>query len=201
MFNVQDQIAALQKLAQGTFSAEGQAMDWTYYDRLLLAAAGTSFTMFQNPLGSGAVPRTLADTNMTTAGIIPTNQNFTVFAIIVGYEAHAQLASATIDILNNWLRTVTVSLTINGKAPTFQKPLTEILGIPMLIHNEPAVTVSGVMGSQGRFTGISPLNIPITLAANSNFNVIVEYPAAIGATAIVADYLRIGLNGALIRAS
>jgi hypothetical protein len=189
---------ALQNLATGTHSAFGEKIHWSYYDRLILAAAGTVFPFFQLPIGPG---RTLADTNMTTAGVIPVNQNFKIRALTVNYAQHADIATATIALIYAFIRDVTISMSINGKAPTFQFPLTSLMGIPLLAHTTPAATITDILQSSGKFSGVFPLNVPITLAAQTNFVVNLEYPAALGAIAIVGDFLKISLDGILERAS
>jgi len=189
-------------LGRGTAAPIGEVMDYTYYDSLLLAAAGTDFSLFQVPIGGGAVPKTSAQTNMISSGVIPQNQHLVVRAIRAEYLSAGVKASADIDTLYTWLQSVVVRVFISGKDALFYKPLTEIFGIPMLLHVTP--TVAGdteLIAAMGRFLGVNPLNIPITLAALTTFEVRISYPTALGGAAIVGDSLRIGLSGVLTRAS
>jgi hypothetical protein len=192
---------AMQNLQTGTYSALGEKLDWSYYDSLVLAAAGTEFSLFQSPIG-GPAGKTLADTNMTLGGQIPSAQNFTVRAIRAEYLSHAQKNTADINTFYQWLRTVTVRVFITGKDALFSKPLTEVMGISMLWSTTPTVAGDNILiSAMGRFTGICPLNVPIVLAGNTNFEVRVNYPTALGGASIVADVLRISLAGILVRAS
>jgi hypothetical protein len=191
---------AMNRLDNLTYSNLGEKLDWSYYDKLVLAAAGTEFTMFQVPVGQGG--KTLADTNMKTAGQVPTNQGFIIRAVRAEFLSHAVKATADLELLYNWLRVVTVQLFIDGKDAIYQKPLTEIMGIPLLFHVTPTVAGNNeLIGSMGRFLGINPLNIPIMLGRNTHFEVRITYPTALGAVNIVGDELRISLGGILERLS
>jgi hypothetical protein len=193
---------ALTEMQRGTYSALGEKLDWSYYDSLTLAAAGTEFSMFQVPIGGGATAKTLADTNMTTGGTLPQGQKFRVRAIRAEYLSHNQKATASIDLLYQFLRAVTVRFFITGKDAIFSKPLTEVMGIPMLFSVTPTAAGDNLLiSSMGRFVGVNVLNVPITLASLTNFEVRINYPTALGATAIVGDILRISLAGILVRAS
>lgn len=68
----------------------------TLYDTLIYPTAGaTAFRFFQNPVGQGVSaapgngggnPKTLADTNMTNAGALPSPQGFFVQSIEVDFQ-------------------------------------------------------------------------------------------------------------------
>lgn len=193
---------ALQSLQRGSYSNLGEKLDYSYYDTLTIAAAGTEFSLFQNPIGSGATPKTLSDTNMTMGGMIPQGQKLRIRAIRAEYLTHAVKATADIIILYNWLRAVTVRFFITGKDALYSKPLTELMGIPILFNVTPTAAGDNLLiSSMGRFLGINVLNVPITLAAMTNFEVRINYPTALGAVSIVGDFLRISLGGILVRAS
>jgi hypothetical protein len=186
-------------LAQGTYSAQGaEKLDYSYFDSHVLAATGTEVSMFQSPIGAGG--KTISDTNMSLGGTLPRGQNFKIRAIRAEILGHAAYATATIMLLYNWMRTVTVRLFITGKDALYSKPLTEVMGIPMLINVIPTAAGDNIGNlSLGRFLGINPLNVPITFAELTNFEVRLNWPTAIGATAIVGDIIRISLNGILLR--
>jgi len=189
-------------LGAKTYSSAGEKLDWTYYDSLVLAAAGTEFSLFQIPIGGGATPKTLADTNVNLGGMIPNGQNFTIRAIGAEYLSHNVKASADIDLLYNFLRVATVRFFITGKDALYSKPLTEIMGIPLLFHSVPAVAGNNEnIFSMGRFVGINPLNVPLILDEQTSYEVRVNIPAALGAISLVADIVRISLRGILIRRS
>jgi hypothetical protein len=193
---------ALAEMSLGTYASTGEKIDWSYYDSLVLTATGTEFSLFQVPIGGGATPKTLADTNMTNGGVLPQGQKFVVRAIRAEYLSHNSKGSADIDILYNFLRAATVRFFITGKDALFSKPLTEVMGIPMLWHTLPTVAGNNEsISSMGRFVGVNVLNVPITLAALTNFEVRINIPAALGAVSIVADVLRLSLAGILVRAS
>ena len=196
----QAQLAALQ---QGTYGASGEILEWSYYDRATLAAAGTDISLFQNPIGSTAAAKTLADTNMTSPGSIPQGQNFKVRAIRAEYGSHASKASADIDTLYNWMLSANIRVFITGKDALFSKPLTEVMGIPLLWHTVPTVAGNNeIISSFGRFNGVSPLNIPIILAALTPFEVRLSFPTALGGgSTLIGDFVKVSLLGILTRAS
>ena len=188
-------------LQQGTYGTEGQGMDWTYWDEIALTAAGASFSLFQNIQG-----RTVDQTNMVINGQIPSAQNFVIRCINLCYLSTAVKAAADIQTFFNWIMGVVLQIAPTGIANIFEKPLTEMFAIPIMMQATTTtatdVGVSSALMSTGRFLNTSILNVPITLAGNVTFKVTLSYPTALGGgNALIGDILRIGFNGYLVRAS
>lgn len=191
-------------LNQGTYGEFANVIDHSYYDRLTLVAAGTSFPLFQVPLSGtvGAAVKTIADTNNPLGGMIPKGQLFKIFSIKASFLSHAVKATADIDTFLNWLGSAVLSLSVLGKAIMFQRPLFEVMGIPIAFHVTPAATLNELQMSVGEFRNGIPLNIPIILAEQTPYEVRIDYPTALGGgNALLGDFIRISLDGILFRRS
>lgn len=187
-----------------TYSRIGDKLDWGYYDTLVLAAAGTEFSMFQVGIGglnaAGAV-KVISDTNLPASGQIPNGQNFHVRAIRCEFISHAAKATADINTFYTWLSTATLRIFVPGKDAMFSTHITEILGIPLLLNVTPTAAGDNLLiMSQGRYTGVRPLNVPLVLEEQTSIEVRINTPAVAGA-ALVGDFLRVYLLGVLVRAS
>lgn len=187
---------ALKNLARGTHSAFGEKLDWTYYDTNAIANSTTAMRFFALSEGQGG--KTRADTNMTAAGQIPTGQRLTIHRIKLMYKS-VPYTTAEVEKFMNVLDQCVLTFQIPGKDSILTLSLQECFGISTLLSLIPAVTVN-VPLPLPYFHGMYPLNKPIILAEQTQFNVIVT-PYTAPAAALVGDRLRIGLNGILERRS
>jgi len=185
---------ALLNQQSGTFDSRGERLDWTYYDSQDLAVAVTEFTLFQAGLGTAG--KTLADTNMPQNGQIPQGQKFKIHNISV-FLSTPRLASADIVSLNTLLMETSTEFQIVNKRPMGQWTLAQLMGAPLLAPLTPAVAGDNEpFSSVGRFVGVYPINVPITLAALTPFGVKVVHHTAVAA-ALATTVLRVCLNGVL----
>ena len=189
---------ALENLQQGTYGAEGERLDWTYYDSNPLAVATLTNRYFTNPLGSGG--KTLAQTNLTLAGQIPQGQNHTVQAIKVFYRTTGAKATAAVNDFYTMLEQTTVSVKLQNKETMGQWTLMELMGAATLFALTPTAAGDNIPLIQPKYHGIFPLNNPIVLAALTPFEVTVTHHTAVAAT-LATDVLKIGLAGTLVRVS
>jgi len=197
----------LQKLQVGSYGTEGDAAEWTYYDRIAIAAAVLTNRLFTNPVGAGG--KTLADTNLQVAGQIPQAQNFEVSAIKIMYTAAPFSLIAGVPVLRNELSLyainqlfdeTTVAIKLSNKDNTGLWTLQELMGSAFQATVAPAAPTWGISQMQPKFHGIFPLNRKIVLAALTPFEVTVTHHVA-PLSYVVGDHLRIGLSGILTRAT
>ena len=194
-----------QGLGQGTYSKFGEALHWTMYDTATLAAAPVDYSMFQTPLGGaiGAAIKTLDLTNMTLGGQIPSGQKMIVKAIKVFFCSQAVKNTANITTFYTWLSQATIRVFISGKDAIYSKPLVEVLGIPIVWATTPTAAGDNLFTmSYGKYVGIDVLSKKITLASNTNFEVRLSYPVALGGgNILIGDLVKVGLAGVLLRRS
>jgi hypothetical protein len=198
MNSVQASVVNSAKYGQGTYSAGGDAIDWSYYDTNLVPATASPVRYFTNPVG--AAGKTLADTNMISAGQIPKAQNHTVTHIKTFFASHAAHATADVQAFYTMLKQTTVEFIIANKYYYGQWTLQELMGAASLFALTPTVAGDTIRVIQPRFHGILPLNNAIILAENTNFELRVTYNA-IPTGGIVGDFLMISLYGKLAYAT
>ncbi len=171
----------------------------TLYDSATYAAAGqTSLSFFQNPIGQNG--KTKADTNMENAGQLPTGKNFLVTSIEVlffpGVNPTTVQEGAALSATNfsndvytvaksGYLDFFVLSKSYLSEAPIGRFPPKTRLDIS---------SAAGV-GSQAASTGTDDIALDhdyavsagrpyfvdpnITLVSNQNFNVTLNWPAAV----------------------
>lgn len=184
---------------RGTYSKYGEKLDYSYFDTIALTATGTDYAFFQSPIGQGG--KTLVDTNMTLGSQVPQGQKFKVRAIKVAYLSSAIKAAANEQTFYSFLRTSVIRIFITGKDAIYSKPLSEVVGIPIAwCQQDLAAAGAASHASFGRFVGIDVLNVPITLAALTNFEVRLTCTAVGAGSILIGDYVRISLAGILRRA-
>jgi hypothetical protein len=189
------------KYSQGTYSAGGDEIDWSYYDTMCVPATATAVRYFINTVGqnnNAASPRAkhIGDTNMVASGQIPKAQNHTVKAIKLFYATAGALATANVQALYTVLKNTVVEFIISNKFYYGQWTLQELLGSASLIALTPTAAGDNIPLIQPRFHGIFPINIPITLAENTNFELKVTYNTTPDAS-LVDDLLMLSLWGTL----
>lgn len=191
--NMTSAAQALENLQSGTYGTEGSLLDFLIYDRITLAVATLSHTMFQAPVGQAG--RTLADTNMQQAGVVPQGQNWKIHALKISIHGVAPAAAAVQQDLINLLNESTGQFIVNNKAAQYQAPLAEMLGLSL--GEVPTITQGNA--AFGVVKGITPLNREITLAALTPFQFVVNHWTA-PAASLVGYKIRIGLIADLARA-
>ncbi|MDH5654202.1 MAG: hypothetical protein OEZ39_20285 [Gammaproteobacteria bacterium] len=184
------------------------------YDFTTYAAAGqTSLTFFQTPIGQSG--KTYADTNMESAGQLPSPKSMMVTAISVvffpGSAVNATGALTTTGV--NWEDVNTVhksgflklfcgskDFIIDGPIGKFPPPF-RLTGAAAMAD---ASTAAADLHSQidyASMTGITYQIVPITIPPNQNFNVTLNWPTAVALPSTVAGRIGIILDGFLTRLS
>lgn len=189
---------ALERLSIGTYGTEGDVLDWTYWDEEILAAATLTQRLFTVQLGGAG--KTLAQTNLTTAGQIPQGQKFDVMALKLFYTTSGAKATADVQTWYSMLANTTMSIKLQNKETMGQWTLQEILGMPTQFALTPTVAGDNIPVNLPKYPGIFPLNKKITLAALTPFEVTIVHHVAPGA-ALNGDSLKVGLSGILTRVS
>ncbi len=180
-----------------------------FYDFQTYAMAGqTQLSFFQVPVGQGG--KTLADTNMTNAGMFPNPTALFVTGIMVAFFPANTISAANVTprALTNWVDAVAVAnsgwleLQIGSKVYLTDAPIGKFapnftVGGPAAIATATATTGSDVnfARAQGRYYAITPFLIPPT----QNFSVRLNWPAAVSVT--VAGRIGVILDGFYYRQS
>jgi hypothetical protein len=146
------------------------------YDKLTVLAAGTtSLRFFSTPIGQAA--KTLSDTNMTIAGMLPSPQSFQVYAIAIKLSAAVITADAKLIV-----RTGVLDFQIGAKS-WFQIPLELTSGGAGLagMSDLGAATPNNTVVTNGTPDprAMIVLTKPINILENENFAGVVSWPAAI----------------------
>lgn len=204
-------INALRKYAvnrSNDYEVIGSALyDYTTY----LAAGQTELNFFQTPQGQGG--KSLADTNMESAGSLPKPKNFIVTAVEVNFWAGdnpatfgAQAAADRINDLWNFSKSGYLEFYIGSKNYIQEGPMNVFPPFNGLVVSSSLADVSTTGANMqsaiayGNMGG-KPYQLasPVTLMSNQNFRVSLKWPVPV---AISAD-ARVGvrLRGYLYRLS
>lgn len=182
-------------LRKGTYSGKGDWIDWLFYDTMVLDATTVQYRLFNVQLG-GTKTRDL--TNMRTAGIIPSNQNFTLRAFTVAYYFDA--APTTLQDVFNFLNKSVFEFSVSGKDVLYQKTLADMFG---LVFNGEVVTGAANIVNElfvNRVIGVDVLNKKIPLEPDTVLDANV-YCTAAAAAGLADNRIRIGMRGELVRLS
>lgn len=159
------------------FQAEGDQLDYTHYDRLLLNNAGGAVerSFFEVGLGFtdpvSARRKTLADTNLRE-GRIPEGQAFAGFVLKFWVEFIANLAETGYLSWITWLADTVIQIRIDTKQEYGTWKLTELLGMPSNGLIVPAAAGSNVaLLSGGIFQSLKPLNLYIPFPRLSSWTI------------------------------
>lgn len=190
-------------------SATGLDVIWQpLYDyQVYLAAGQTSLSFFQAPIGQGG--KTLADTNMQSSGQLPAPQKFVVESIQIDFFPGNPVGGDVVDgTALNWqdnydvMQSGWLDFEVGSKSRLQQAPLGAFppayrLGGAAALTGAASVANTITSVDYASFAGREFSIIPVTLPANQNFKVTLNWPVAV---AISVD-ARIGvkLNGNLYR--
>jgi len=198
---------ALQKFSVN--SANDMDVIWQpIYDFQSYALAGqTSLSFFQQPIGQNG--KTLEDTNMESAGQLPSPQSFIVEAISVEfYPGNPVLMGAVDDTADNWQDTYDVmksgwlDFMVGSKSRLQQAP---IGAFPPAHRLGGSSAVTGAAAAANTITGVDYASfagqmfsiVPVALPANQNFKVTLNWSAALPIN--VAARIGVKLHGNLYR--
>ncbi len=168
------------------------------YDTITYPTTGlTQAVFFQNPVGQAG--RNKALTNVTTAGVFPSMQNFIATGIQYDYKSDAASTVATLPadvaiVMNSgWSEFNVGSKTFNQDAPIGKFPPQYRLDASVGVLA--AGTAFYYAQVRGAYYEITPALIP----SNQNFNLTLQWPALAPVT--TAGSIRATLDGYLIRAA
>ena len=194
---------AQQRMALGTYGAQGDRLDWTFYDTQILSSTVTTHRYFVNGVGKTFTVggnKTLADSNVISDGI-PQGQNFRVHTINLLYKPDELRNNAEIQSIVDMMANTVLSFKIANKDVSWQATVQEAFGA-----NYPIVLVPTVAGDninthlQSQIRREYVLKVPIDLAALTRYEIDMEHTEAVDAS-IDADKLQISLRGRLDRLS
>ena len=193
--------SALRKLEEnGSYSkTAAEVLDFSYYDTMIMATGTLLQRLFITPLGQGG--KSLADTNMVSAGQLPQGQNFKICNFKVFYQSYGgEFASADVNLWYKMLTETTFEFIVPGKDNLGQWTLWEMIGESTMIALIPTTAGDNIPINQPRYGGVFPLNKPIKIGAVQSFEVRIQHHVAPSAN-LDADKLFISLNGRLVRMS
>ena len=185
------------------------------YDYQTYPAIGaTQMTFFAVPLGQGVVPKTYADTNMESAGLLPAPKEMLVDSIQVAFFPGIQpgrtvAAGGAVDLFLNDVWTIGTSgwleFFIGSKTYLYDAPIGKFTndfrmsGFAALgdLAASPAQTLSAYSAWVGKSYKITP----VRLISNQNFRVTINWPALVPTPSTVAGRIGVILNGFLYRLS
>jgi hypothetical protein len=172
-----------------------EAVGWSLYDTNTYAAAGQlQMQFFQVPRGQGAVPKTLADTNMTLAGQLPKPQNFLAYWIelyIIPSAALSAVGALTAaafanDVMKFYTQPASLTFRIGDKNYVEEAPLIKFPPRGGLTGFS-AASDTTTAAAAGRFildyaTNSGPLyeiDPALRLVDSQNFSVVLDWPALV----------------------
>jgi hypothetical protein len=193
---------AMIKLQQGTYSDEGEILDYSYYDTQRIAAATLEHNYFLTSQGEAfddgvAGFKDFSDVNFPGRGM-PSTQNFEIKAIKIIYKPAEVRTEAEMVNIVDMLRKSKFSFLIGNKAPVLELNMLDLMGI-----NFPVVKAAAAVADD-HIRAIAakayPLNISLVLAGQTKFNCLIQHAAA-PAAGIAGDLIQISLQGILQRLS
>jgi len=198
-------MAALANLGTGTYSAYGDMFDWSMYDSFYLTNGTPEYRLFSVGIGE-ADPvtgnnKTLADTNMRGRTVTPKGSKMLVQYIKTFISSDILLDDATMQLMIAVLRNMVVNLSIFGKDTYGQWGLDELMNYYFAALNQPAVTVNTNPATQLRGAAVYPLKVPIVLASQTTFDIIVTPSGGQPDEALDDVKIKISLCGVLARLS
>jgi len=196
--------AALSSLQTGTYSGDGDIIDFSWYDSISLLSTVLNTRMFTIQVGQASpagVIKNPADTNMVAAGQMPQGNKMYVNAIKMLYTSDEVRTEAEYIEIGKLFEQTVLNVKIQGKDTYGQWCLNEIMGNAFHGVIEPSTagdneTPFGI----SRFHGIYPINLPIVLAAQTSFSIDLQHYTAPSAN-LDGDKIQISLSGILERIS
>lgn len=184
-------------------------LSWNLYDYQAYPTTGaTSFTFFQTPAGSGG--KTLTDTNMTNAGVLPNPQAFWVDSVEVafwpGVDLSTYAAAAVNEFVNDtWsvLKTGYLTFTV-GSSPYIQEgplerfPSSTRFGLSAALASDAASTGTSLSTiAYATSVGKPHEVVPLVIPAQQNFSVSLNFDSPV--TVTTAGRIGVRLVGYLNR--
>lgn len=210
--NVPD-IAALEKFAVNR-SGQYEVIGSSLYDFTTYAAAGqTELNFFQTPFGQGG--KTMADTNMEGAGVLPAPKKFLAEAIEInfwpGVTPGSHGAGAAADLINDvWAlaKSGYLEFYIGSKNYVQEGPLNVFPAMNGLVVSaalSDATTAAANLQSMVQYSNLGgrpyTLASPVALESMQNFRVSLKWPTVVPLPSGQAARIGVRLRGFLYRLS
>lgn len=206
-------LPSLSDLQQFNVNRPGQieGIRSSLYDFQTYAQAGqTSLTFFQTPVGQSS--KTLADTNMESAGSLPTPKNFLVEGIEIYFFPGNDISKTGAIAAENWNDVYDVAKSgflnffIGSKSYLTEAPIGRfpakcgLQGTGALADTTTAAASRVTVIDYAKFGGIPyKMDPPILLVSTQNFNVTLNWPSAVAIS--VAARIGVVMTGILYRNS
>ena len=187
-----------QILERGTYGNSGEKMDWTYYDTMKIDNTVATYDFYSIP--NGQQGKNLADTNFPLSSVMPSTENFNVFALKVWFVTDDDLDTDNRQMIYTMFERTTVEIKIGGKDSMGTFKLIELFGTSSLIALTPTVAGDNIPLIQPSFKGIMPINNRLTLAASTPFRVRLTH-WTLPNEDLKDCKIVFGMNGTLFRAS
>ena len=199
-------MSALANLGTGTYSAYGDMFDWTSYDSMYLLSTAPEYRLFSVGLGEvdpiTGVNKNLADTNMRGRTITPKGSKLLVQYIKVFYSLRAAGDETNLQAIYDVFDNFVVNLSIFGKDTYGQWALDELMNLPLKVVTVPATPGDNIgRETQIKGAGVYPLKVPIVLASQTTFDIIVTPSGGAPDESLDDSKLKIGLCGVQARLS
>jgi hypothetical protein len=170
-----------------------EGIKWNLYDSIAYPSAGaTQLVFFQSPEGQNG--KTLADTNMTNAGMLPSPQAFLVtglgFYFFPGEVPSAGPAAAADsafinDVYTFWTSNAWMSFSIGSKVYLQEAPLLKmppengLTGFAAFSNASTAAAAQAVSVGYATAAGTPyDLNPPLLVPTTQNFKISLNWPTA-----------------------
>jgi hypothetical protein len=154
-------------------SGTTENLQWVFYDSLTLGASDTDAILFQTPKGSSS--KTLEDTNMKSAGKLPSSQEFVIHAISV----HTQ-PDITKALLVALLKDASFELVVGDKR-YLEAPLGKLVAGWGIEGLTTGTSIELYHNGNGDPRAIFTLAKPVTIVAEQDFSVECHWKVAPGA--------------------
>lgn len=185
-----------------------EGIGWSFYDYTSYAQAGqTSLSFFQVPVGQSS--KTLADTNMTLAGQLPSGQAFLIESIEVllfplfdiGQDTAVDIAPQFSNDVYDFSKSGSLALNIGSKNYVQEAPLGVFPPKTRLSGYGALATTDATQSKFIDYTMMSGrpyiLRSPYLLESSQNFNITMTWPTAVALSA--AARVGVRLEGVLYR--
>ena len=198
-------MSLIDQLQKGTYGGNAEIMAWSFYDSFTLKSTKPSYALFQVPVGavdpSTGVQKKLSKTNMTgNGGSMPQAQNFEAHGIKFHLRSADPLNTSTYKKVLDVIANSTIRMKIQGKDNLLLLNCQEAMGIASLIELVPTVAGDNIYPISPRFTGLYRLNIPVTIAALTSFELEIVHHAAVDSSLDdLGVELMVSLEGQLVR--
>lgn len=197
----------LEQFQKGTYGGNAELLSYSLYDTAQIKSTQTGYTFYSVPAGavdpSTSTVKKSDKTNVTgNGGVMPQGQHFEAHELRIFIRSAAAFNSETYAKLLDLIGNTTIRFKIQGKDNVLLLNLQEVLGNAFMSEVVATTAGNNLYPMNAKFSGSYILNIPITLAALTNYGIEMEHWTAPDATldALGVEFM-ISLGGQLLRAN